>query len=200
MLGLPTWSTLGRPAEPLGVLAGLVIGDLVGFTLEHHGRKDWLARQQLQEMSAEASSLPELRALLDHVDGVQRFDVRGWERVCVLGRGRYGVAVLLRSQEDVQKACVSKKIATDGMGAEELEVIANEMQVAGSLDHPFLIPFWGYYIDDASACCLVFEYAPGGTLQQLIETLGLPACSHYLPLCAATHANLQWQPPSHRTP
>ena len=55
------------------------------------------------------------------------------------------------------------------MDDEGFEVLANEMRVASSLDHPYLIAFKGFYISDTAACCLVFEYAGGGTLQQIID-------------------------------
>ena len=162
---LPNWSVLGRPAETICVYGALLIGELIGYTLEQHVRKGWL---QVQELLADKSQLNELRALLARIDVVRAFDVNGWEAAGVLGRGRYGLAILLRDASS-GSLCVSKKIATEGMDDEGFEVLANEMRVASSLDHPYLIAFKGFYISDTAACCLVFEYAGGGTLQQIID-------------------------------
>ena len=54
--------------------------------------------------------------------GVERFDVRGWHADRVLGRGRYGVAVLLTSQAHADR-CVGKRIGTAGMSEAELRVL-----------------------------------------------------------------------------
>ena len=56
-----------------------------------------------------------------------------------------------------------------GLDEEYLEVLANEMRVASTLAHPHLIAFKGYYISDTAACCLVFGYEGGGTLQQDVD-------------------------------
>ena len=73
---LPNWSVLGRPAETICVYGALLIGELIGYTLEQHVRKGWL---QVQELLADKSQLNELRALLARIDVVRAFDVNGWE-------------------------------------------------------------------------------------------------------------------------
>ena len=165
---LPVWSELGRPVETLCVVGALLVGDLLALCLELLSRRAWLRLRQA-EAAEDAPELAQLNAILEGLHAVDRFDLSGgWHAESVLGRGRYGVAVLLHAPA-LGARCVGKRIGTAGMAEGELQVLANEMEVAASLSHKYLIAFRGYFVLRPSTCCLVFEYAPGGTLGQLVS-------------------------------
>ena len=69
-----------------------------------------------------------------------RTEYRGYERVRVLGRGQYSVAVLLRSPQTGQHV-VSKQVPIEGISASDLALLENEVHLLRSLSHPHIVSY-----------------------------------------------------------
>ena len=86
----------------------------------------------------------------------------------LLGRGQYGVAVLLRSPTTGDMV-VSKQISgIDGMGRNELEKVENERRILELMQHEHIISYFCSWYE-AGTLHLVMEYAEGGTLADHIS-------------------------------
>lgn len=99
--------------------------------------------------------------------------VAGYARDRVIGRGRYGQAILWQSRGEHDggpAAVVVKQISLDALNEKEKEQTENEVHVLSTLEHPNVVRCLGSFIDDAAnAMCIVLEYADGGTLAGRIQ-------------------------------
>ena len=95
-----------------------------------------------------------------------------YERVRVLGRGRSGTAMLLRSPLEGTEL-VSKQVPLgDGLeGVElgkELARVRNEVELLREMHHPHVIEFHDCFFEGA-ALCILTAYASGGSLNQTVR-------------------------------
>ena len=99
---------------------------------------------------------------------------QAYEPIGVLGRGQYGVELLLRSPT-TSDMVVSKQISgIDGMGRDELEKVENERRMLELMQHENIISYFCSWYEAglngaAGALHLVMEYAEGGTLAEHIS-------------------------------
>lgn len=89
-----------------------------------------------------------------------------YEAVGVLGRGKFGAAMLLVSPTTGDMV-VSKQISTHGMGPQELQTVENERHILARLHHAHVIGFLCSW-SEANTLHLVMEYAEGGSLADQI--------------------------------
>ena len=91
-----------------------------------------------------------------------------WRRVCVLGRGRFGVAVLLRDDVGGAADVCSKEVNTEGMNIKEMAAIENEVLVLRSIRHEHVVRYLDAFHQGA-LLHIVLEYAEGGSLRAAID-------------------------------
>lgn len=95
-----------------------------------------------------------------------------FERIRIVGKGAFGVAVLYRKKED-GSYLVIKEINLLEMSAAERLGAFNEAKVLSIFDHQNIISYYDCFEEDGTLQ-LAMEYADGGTLAKLLGTLDTP--------------------------
>ena len=85
-----------------------------------------------------------------------------------IGSGTFGKAFMCRSK-DTAKLYVIKRIPTADMAEGTRREVRNESQILQALNHPNIIKFVRAYRDRNENWNIVMEYAPEGSLYDLIE-------------------------------
>mmetsp|Transcript_40217 Transcript_40217/g.51795 ORF Transcript_40217/g.51795 Transcript_40217/m.51795 type:complete len:373 (+) Transcript_40217:58-1176(+) len=93
-----------------------------------------------------------------------------WKRGKILGRGAHGTVYLARVVESDELVAV-KCIQTDGIDAGDLEQIENEIRMIKGLCHPNIVQYLGTE-NRRHHLNIFLEYAPGGSLRQLMQDVG----------------------------
>ena len=93
--------------------------------------------------------------------------MENYRRKKVVGRGAYGTVFLCSKVED-QKEVIIKHIPVEGMTKNDRQATVNEIRVLSMLDHPNIIKYYDSFLQD-HAMMIVMEFAPGGTLADLLE-------------------------------
>eukprot|EP00164_Ancoracysta_twista_P005363 GFYU01007336.1.p1 GENE.GFYU01007336.1~~GFYU01007336.1.p1 ORF type:complete len:578 (-),score=81.82 GFYU01007336.1:129-1862(-) len=100
-----------------------------------------------------------------------------------LGRGQNATAYKVKSKND-KAYYVLKRVELVGLNPAEKKLAVNEVSVLAQLRHPNIIRLYEHFFDQ-EALCLIFEFAAGGTLQQMIH-------EHQVTQ-QAINKNLQWR-------
>ena len=94
-----------------------------------------------------------------------------YEELKTLGRGSFGVAILVRRRTD-DKLLVLKRIQTGGVDTAERDAAEREVDILKHLRFPNVIGYadsFGEGVDGADALCVVMEYAEEGTLEDVLN-------------------------------
>uniref|UniRef100_A0A1B0DJM5 non-specific serine/threonine protein kinase n=1 Tax=Phlebotomus papatasi TaxID=29031 RepID=A0A1B0DJM5_PHLPP len=89
-----------------------------------------------------------------------------FERLKVVGRGSFGIAVLYRRRSD-KTLVVLKQVKLSELSTEERAMAMNEVEVFSKLHHPNIISYLGSFLR-GDLLLIEMEYAEGGTLAQVI--------------------------------
>ena len=98
-----------------------------------------------------------------------------YETERILARGTFGMVYLCHLKKDVssikKKQVVIKQIPLEVLKGVDRITTLNEAHVLSMLKHPNIIQYYDSFFggDDATSMFMVMEYAPGGTLFDLIE-------------------------------
>ena len=88
----------------------------------------------------------------------------------ILARGTFGTVYLCYLKNDLRKQVVIKKLAVEVFNNSDRISTLNETKVLSMLNHPNIIKYYDSFLSsDATSMYIVMEYAPGGTLFDLIE-------------------------------
>ena len=89
----------------------------------------------------------------------------------ILARGTFGTVYLAHSKNDARKRpVVIKQLAMEVFSNNDRTSTLNETKVLSMLKHPNIIKYYDNFLSpDMSSMYIVMEYAPGGTLHDLIE-------------------------------
>jgi serine/threonine protein kinase len=88
----------------------------------------------------------------------------------ILARGTFGTVYLCHLKKDLRKQVVIKKLAMEVFNNSDKISALNETKVLSMLNHPNIIKYYDTFLSsDATSMYIVMEYAPGGTLFDLIE-------------------------------
>ena len=96
-----------------------------------------------------------------------------YEELKTLGRGSFGVAILVRRRTD-DKLLVLKRIQTGGADNAERDAAEREVDILKNLRFPNVIGYADSFVVDgpnngAEAMCVVMEYAEEGTLEDVLN-------------------------------
>lgn len=94
-----------------------------------------------------------------------------YEELKTLGRGSFGVAVLVRRRTD-DKLLVLKRVQTGGLDTAERDAAEREVDTLKSLRFPHVVGYadsFGEGPDGRDALCVVMEYAEEGTLEDVLN-------------------------------
>ena len=95
---------------------------------------------------------------------MERYDT---ERI--LARGTFGTVYLGRLKTDPSKQVVIKQLSLDVFNNGDKISTLNETKVLSMLKHPNIIKYHDSFMSwDASSMYIIMEYAPGGTLFDLV--------------------------------
>ena len=95
---------------------------------------------------------------------MERYDT---ERI--LARGTFGTVYLGRLKTDPSKQVVIKQLSLDVFNNSDKISTLNETKVLSMLKHPNIIKYQDSFMSmDASSMYIIMEYAPGGTLFDLV--------------------------------
>ena len=92
----------------------------------------------------------------------------GYVHIRRIGRGNYGTAHLVRSQQDAKKHLVVKKIPLTTLTLDEREAARSEVRVLKSLNHPHIVRHHGDFLQHETLH-IVMEYCEGGDLAARIK-------------------------------
>ena len=88
----------------------------------------------------------------------------------ILARGTFGTVYLCHLKNDLRKQVVVKKLAMEIFNNNDRIGALNETKVLSMLNHPNIIKYYESFLSsDEASMYIVMEYAPGGTLFDLIE-------------------------------
>ena len=88
----------------------------------------------------------------------------------ILARGTFGTVYLCHLKNDSRKQVVVKKLGMEVFNNSDRISTLNETKVLSMLNHPNIIKYYDSFLSsDATSMYIVMEYAPGGTLFDLIE-------------------------------
>ncbi|XP_059622648.1 serine/threonine-protein kinase Nek8 [Phlebotomus argentipes] len=90
-----------------------------------------------------------------------------FERLKVVGRGSFGIAVLYRKRSD-QTLVVLKQVKLSELTPDERAMAMNEVEVFSKLHHPNVISYLGSFLR-GDLLLIEMEYAEGGTLAHVIS-------------------------------
>ncbi|GAB0091038.1 serine/threonine-protein kinase Nek8 [Sergentomyia squamirostris] len=91
-----------------------------------------------------------------------------FERLKVVGRGSFGIAVLYRRLSD-KSLVVLKQVKLSELSTDERAMAMNEVEVFSKLHHPNIISYLGSFLR-GDLLLIEMEYAEGGTLAQVITS------------------------------
>ncbi|KAF4516945.1 hypothetical protein B566_EDAN005546, partial [Ephemera danica] len=133
-------------------------------------------------MSAEQASDP---ASVHQLSAEKARGLDGYEKIRVVGKGAFGLAVLYRRLSDGEFVVI-KEVNIIELSASERQFALNEVQVLSSLNHPNIIRSF----ERDGQLMIEMEYADGGNLNQLLARRHRPfserAVLHiYRQICAA---------------
>ena len=94
-----------------------------------------------------------------------------YETERILARGTFGTVYLSHLKTDVRKQqVVIKQLSIDVFSNSDRISTLNETKVLSMLKHPNIIKYHDSFLSpDATSMYIVMEYAPGGTLLDVIE-------------------------------
>ena len=88
----------------------------------------------------------------------------------ILARGTFGTVYLCHLKKDLRKQVVVKKLAMEIFNNNDRIGALNETKVLSMLNHPNIIKYYESFLSsDEASMYIVMEYAPGGTLFDLID-------------------------------
>jgi serine/threonine protein kinase len=89
-----------------------------------------------------------------------------------LGVGGYATVykATRKSDEKLVAIKVSKIALNENVSSKLLQEYENEMKIARSINHPFIVQSIDQFMDSKKRSCLVFEYYPEGDFESYIET------------------------------
>ena len=89
----------------------------------------------------------------------------------ILARGTFGTVYLAHSKTDARKRpVVIKQLAMEVFSNNDRTSTLNETKVLSMLKHPNIIRYYDNFLSpDMTSMYIIMEYAPGGTLHDLIE-------------------------------
>ncbi|XP_074601814.1 nimA-like kinase isoform X2 [Brevipalpus obovatus] len=113
----------------------------------------------------------------NHRDDIQRirnysgqpFFRADYEKVRVVGKGAFGIAILYRRLTDGYLVVI-KEVDVTFMNASERKLAINEVKVLSSLKHPNIVTFFNNY-EWNGKLFIEMEYCSGGTLQDFLAQL-----------------------------
>ncbi len=85
-------------------------------------------------------------------------------KVCTVGKGAFGTAVLYRRRED-ESHVILKEINLHALTGSERQLALNECQVLSILQHPNIISYYDSF-EHNGTLVIEMEYADGGTLEK----------------------------------
>ena len=113
-----------------------------------------------------AAANPQLAKTLDPASGLQdNYSVLG-----VLGKGSYGEVRLAVHKLSKLRAAV-KSISRAKLDAKLRKRVEAEVKLHSQLRHPHVVRLYEV-ISSSSTICLCMQYAPGGTLREVLDTRG----------------------------
>ena len=89
-----------------------------------------------------------------------------YEKVCIVGKGAFGSAVLYRKRDDGMYV-VLKAVDMHQLETYERQLALNEHVVLGTLDHINIIRYYDSF-EENDTLQIEMEYADGGTLAQFL--------------------------------
>lgn len=95
-----------------------------------------------------------------------------YETEKILARGTFGTVYLAHLKNDTRKRpVVIKQLSMEVFSNNDRISTFNETKVLKMLNHPNIIQYYDSFLShtDATSMYIVMEYAPGGTLHDLIE-------------------------------
>ena len=110
-----------------------------------------------------------MRSLASHAPGRGSSSKgRNYKRECVIGRGSFGTAYLVRCRAD-SRHYVLKRLELAHMNKKEQDEAMNEARVLEKLRrHPNIIRVREHFVEEGRLC-IVMDFADGGDLAQRIE-------------------------------
>ena len=89
----------------------------------------------------------------------------------ILARGTFGTVYLVHSKKDARKRpLVIKQLSMEVFDNSDRMSTLNETKVLSMLKHPNIIRYYDSFLSsDLTHMYIVMEFAPGGTLHDLIE-------------------------------
>ncbi|KAH7680261.1 NEKL-1 protein, partial [Aphelenchoides avenae] len=90
----------------------------------------------------------------------------GYERIRVVGKGSFGMAILYRRKDD-DSLVILKEINMHELTPAERQLSLNEVSLLSRLDHPHIISYYDSFEEDG-ILMIEMEYADGGTLAQFL--------------------------------
>ena len=150
-----------------------------------NGVAGWAADGGVARGLAAAAANPQLAKTLDASSGLQdNYSVLG-----VLGKGSYGEVRLAVHKLSKLRAAV-KSISRQKLDAKLRKRVDAEVKLHRQLRHPHVVRLLEV-ITSASTICLCMQYAPGGTLRELLDTKGAlaepQARRYFRQMCGALH-------------
>ena len=98
-------------------------------------------------------------------------EMEKYETEKILARGTFGTVYLAHLKNDTRKRpVVIKQLSMEVFSNNDRMSTLNETKVLSMLTHPNIIQYFESFLStDATSMYIVMEYAPGGTLHDLIE-------------------------------
>ena len=88
----------------------------------------------------------------------------------ILARGAFGTVYLCRSKIHPRKQVVIKQLSVDLFNNSDRNSTLSETRVLSMLRHPNIIKYYDSFLStDGSLMYIVMEFAPGGTLFDMID-------------------------------
>ncbi|KAK2196867.1 bifunctional Protein kinase domain/Protein kinase [Babesia duncani] len=88
-----------------------------------------------------------------------------YSEVRALGSGSFGRTTLMQNKQG--HMIVRKKIDISRLTRAERNLCLNEVKIISSLGHPFIVSYFGSYMQDNNLC-IITEYCKGGDMHQYI--------------------------------
>ena len=93
-----------------------------------------------------------------------------YETERILARGTFGTVYLCHVKADATRQVVIKQLSVELFNGTDKLITLNETKVLSMLKHPNIIRYHDSFLSsDGSSMYMVMEYAPGGTLYDLID-------------------------------
>ncbi|KAI1708403.1 protein kinase domain-containing protein [Ditylenchus destructor] len=91
----------------------------------------------------------------------------GYERIRVVGKGSFGMAILYRRKDD-DSLVILKEVNLHDLSPSERQLAMNEVSLLSRMDHPHIISYYDSFEEDG-VLMIEMEYADGGTLAQFLS-------------------------------